>query len=190
MIAIFFVIKNGLQSLLGRENAIKLNVLRLGLDINQVETTTPFAKWKGIKVKLWIDPQVIPIQQPVRRIPVALNEKVAVNLEEGLSRDIIEAVTGPIVLAIKENGDVRLCVDMWRATKAIRRENHSMPTFESFMIKLKDAKFFSRLDLKDVYHQLELDEASREITTFITPKLTYSVGSSSRRKEVWPAIIY
>nr|XP_043068709.1 uncharacterized protein K02A2.6-like [Drosophila bipectinata] len=176
VIATFFVIKNGRQSLLGRETAIKLNVLRLGLDVNRVEMTTPFPKWKGVKIKLWIDPKVIPIQQPVRRIPVALEEKVAAKLEESLSRDIIESVTGPsswispIVLAFKENGDIRLCIDMRRANKAIRRENYPLPTFESFMPKLKDAKYFSRLDLKDAYHQLELDEASREITTFITPK--------------------
>lgn len=36
--------------------------------------------------------------------------------------------------------------------------------------RLKEAKFFARLDLKDAYHQLVLDESSREITTFITPR--------------------
>lgn len=38
------------------------------------------------------------------------------------------------------------------------------------MTKLKDAKFFSRLDLKHAHLQLELEESSREITMFITPK--------------------
>ncbi|XP_041673813.1 uncharacterized protein K02A2.6-like [Drosophila eugracilis] len=110
-----------------------------------------------------------PVQQPVRRIPVALEDKVAVKLDEGLKRDIIESLTSLIVLAFKENGDIRLCVDMRLANKAIRRENYPLPTFESFMTKLRGARFFSRLDLKDAYHQQELDEDSREITTFITP---------------------
>ncbi|XP_051864185.1 uncharacterized protein K02A2.6-like [Drosophila albomicans] len=175
VIATFFVIKNGRQSLLGRETAIKLNVLRLGLSVNRVETTAPFPKWKGVEIKLCIDPQIKPVQQPVRRIPVALEDKVAAKLDEALRRDIIESVTSPsrwispIVLAFKENGDIRLCVDMRLANKAIRREMYPLPTFESFMTKLKGARFFSRLDLKDAYHQLELDEDSREITTFITP---------------------
>ncbi|KAL7726148.1 hypothetical protein ACLKA6_002618 [Drosophila palustris] len=176
VIATFYVIKNGRQSLLGRETAIELKVLRLGLNINRVEETPPFPKWKGVKVKLCIDHGVKPVQQPSRRIPVALEGKVMSKLEEALSRDIIEPVVGPsswispIVLAFKENGDIRLCVDMRLANRAILRENYPLPTFDSFMTKLKNAKFFSRLDLKDAYHQLELDEASREITTFITSR--------------------
>nr|XP_016925242.2 uncharacterized protein LOC108006293 [Drosophila suzukii]XP_016925243.2 uncharacterized protein LOC108006293 [Drosophila suzukii] len=43
-IATFYVIKKGRQSLLGRETAIKLNVLRLGIAINRVEKLEPFPK--------------------------------------------------------------------------------------------------------------------------------------------------
>lgn len=111
--------------------------------VNQVETTTLFSKWKGAKIKLWPEPQVIPIQQPVRRIPVATGRTVSeAKLGEGLSRDIIESVTGPslwispIVLAFKENGGVRVCVDMRRATKRIRLEIYPLSTFDSFQNKL------------------------------------------------------
>ncbi|XP_043063170.1 uncharacterized protein LOC122319635, partial [Drosophila yakuba] len=138
-IASFYVIENGEQSLLGRDTAIKLKVLRLGRNINRIEEMEPFPKWKNIEVSLSIDYDVKPVQQPVRRIPAALEDKVMERLDEALSRDIIEPVTGPsawispIVLAFKENGDIRLY-------------------------------------LKDAYHQLALDESSREITTFITPR--------------------
>ncbi|XP_036340795.1 uncharacterized protein K02A2.6-like [Rhagoletis pomonella] len=59
---------------------------------------------------------------------------------------------------------------MRRANQAVLRENHPLPTFEIFMTKLRGAKYFSRIDLKWAYHQLELDEFSRYITTFITHK--------------------
>lgn len=175
-IATFYVIENGRQSLLGKDTAIKLNVLRLGLNVNKVEELAPFPKWKNIVVKLAIDTNVTPVQQPVRRIPVALEEKVILKLEDGVKADIIEPVAGPsrwispIVLAFKENGDIRMCIDMRRANRAILRENYPLPTFESFMTKLKGAKYFTRLDLKNAYHQIELHEDSREITTFITPR--------------------
>lgn len=90
--------------------------------------------------------------------------------------DSIQPVSGhspwmsPMVITFKPNGDIRLCLDMQQANRAILRESYPLPTFESFMIKLWNAKLFSRLDLKDAYHQLELDEASRPITTFITPR--------------------
>ncbi|XP_044574131.1 uncharacterized protein K02A2.6-like [Drosophila ananassae] len=174
LIASFFVIGKGRQSLLGRETATKLNVLRVGLPVNHIEGVTSFPKWKGISVKLSIDPHVYPVKQPLRRIPVALQDKVNAKLEEARKLDIIEPVSGPsswispVVIAFKENGEIRLCLDMRQANRAIRRENYPLPTFETFMTRLRDAKLFSRLDLKDAYHQLELEESSRQITTFIT----------------------
>ncbi|KAL7292587.1 hypothetical protein TKK_0013719 [Trichogramma kaykai] len=66
---------------------------------------------------------------------------------------------------------------MRRANQAILRENHPIPKFESIMTKLLGAKYFSRIDLTDAYHQIELDEDSRYITTFITHK-TFEINSA------------
>ncbi|XP_053954964.1 uncharacterized protein K02A2.6-like [Anastrepha ludens] len=93
-----------------------------------------------------------------------------------LALDIIEPVSGPtswispIVIVFKEGGEMRLCIDMRRANQAVLRENYPLPTFEVFMTKLRGAKFFSRIDLKWAYHQLELHKSSRHITTFISHK--------------------
>ncbi|XP_055842044.1 uncharacterized protein K02A2.6-like [Episyrphus balteatus] len=168
LIASFYVIANGRQSLLGRETALRLQVLKLGLTINQLEDSQPFPKIKDIKVHLSIDKSVKPVQQPLRRIPSALEEKVELKLNEAARQDIIEPVNGPsswispIVIVSKQCGDIRLCIDMRRANTAILRENFPLPTFDSFLTKLKGAKYFSRLDLKNAYHQLELDEDSRD----------------------------
>lgn len=90
--------------------------------------------------------------------------------------DIIEPVKefsqwiSPLVTIVKDTGDLRLCVDMRRANLAIKREAHLMPTFEDFLPRLRNARVFSRLDIKDAFHQVELHESSRHITTFITHK--------------------
>ncbi|GFR63235.1 transposon Ty3-G Gag-Pol polyprotein [Elysia marginata] len=57
---------------------------------------------------------------------------------------------------------------MRRANEAIKRERHPMPTLEEVINELNGSKFFSRLDLKQAFHQLELSEESRHITTFAT----------------------
>ncbi|XP_043065997.1 uncharacterized protein [Drosophila bipectinata] len=117
MIASFLVIEKGQQSLLGRETAIKLEVLRLGLQINHIEEVSVFPKWKGDSVKLAMDQDIKPVQQPMRRIPIALEGKVREKTQDALKRDIIEPVNGPsawispMVLVFKENGDIRLCLD-------------------------------------------------------------------------------
>ena len=74
----------------------------------------------------------------------------------------------PVVVVPKKTGGVRVCVDMREANMAIKREKHPMPTIDDLISDLNESKVFSKLDLTKAYHQLELDESSRYITTFTT----------------------
>ncbi|XP_062699139.1 uncharacterized protein K02A2.6-like isoform X2 [Aedes albopictus] len=183
-LATFYVIEGGSQALLGRATAKEMGVLTLGLPSTESpnvyrirsERKHPFPKVKGIKLIIPIDTTVTPVCQHVRRPPLALMDKIEEKLDSLLASDIIERVdeysawVSPLVTIVKDNGDLRLCVDMRRANLAINRETHFMPTFEDFLPQLKKAKYFSRLDIKEAFHQVELEESSRHITTFITHK--------------------
>ena len=68
----------------------------------------------------------------------------------------------------KKDGQVRICVDMRQPNEAIRRVRHPIPTVNDISLSLNGAQYFSKLDLSQAYHQLELDEQSRYITTFST----------------------
>ena len=57
---------------------------------------------------------------------------------------------------------------MRQANEAIQRIGHPIPTVDDVNFELNGATCFSKLDLSQAYHQLELDEASRYITTFCT----------------------
>ena len=57
---------------------------------------------------------------------------------------------------------------MRQANSAIKRVRHPIPTVEDISLELNGAKYFSKLDLAQAYHQLELHEDSRYITTFST----------------------
>lgn len=133
----------------------------------------------GVKVHIEIDKSITPVVQHARRPPIALWKKIEDRLQSLQNADIIEKVEGysawvsPLVTVLKDNGEVRLCVDMRQANQAIKRENHLMPTLEEYLPKLKSARVFSRLDIKDAFHQVELEDAGREITTFITHKGVY-----------------
>lgn len=176
IITTFNVISDGDTSLIGKQTAKKLGVLKLGLRVNEINKPTTFPKIKNIQVKLSIDKTVRPVQQPARRIPIAVEGLVDKKLTEALQKDIIEKVEGPsewvspIVVMFKGNGDIRICVDMRRPNEAIQRENYPLPTFDTIMAKLRNAQYFSKLDLSNAYHQLELSVESRPITTFITHK--------------------
>ena len=68
---------------------------------------------------------------------------------------------------------MRLCVDMSQANCAVERERDSIPTIDEVLQDMNNSKVFSKLDLRWGYHQIELSEESREITTFITHKGLY-----------------
>ncbi|XP_044182144.1 uncharacterized protein K02A2.6-like [Acropora millepora] len=133
-------------------------------------------KLKGFQLKLHIDEQVQPAAEPLGRPPFSLKEKIEKKLDELLREDIIEQVEGPtpwvnpVVVVPKPNGDVRLCVDMRCANKAIIRERHPIPTIDEVLEDKQEASVFSKLDLKWGYHQIELSEESRIFTTFVTHK--------------------
>lgn len=54
--------------------------------------------------------------------------------------------------------------------KAIRRVFYPMPTMDKLAVRMAGAKFFSKLDIKSAYFHVELDEESRDLTTFMTSR--------------------
>ena len=140
------------------------------------ELSEGMGKMEGVKVKFHVDPDVRPKQQSHRRIPFHMRKRVEDELKRLEQLDIIEKVDGPtpwvspIVVAPKPKkpDEIRICVDMRLPNQAIKRTRHIMPTLDDILMRLNGATVFSKLDLNSGYHQLELDEDSRNMTTFST----------------------
>jgi hypothetical protein len=62
---------------------------------------------------------------------------------------------------------------MRQANAAIACERHPIPTVDESLYNINGSEIFSKLDRRSGYHQIELEESSREITTFITHKGLY-----------------
>ena len=174
----FIVIDGTGRPILGHDTAVELKVLRVGPEVNMVlEREYPglfqgVGKLEGYQAKLHINPEVRPVAQNPRRVPYGLRDKVAEEIRNLQKRGIIEPVQGPtpwvspLVIVPKPSGAVRLCVDMRRANEAIIRERHPIPTVDEVLQDLNQTTTFTKLDLRLGFHQLELHEESRPITTF------------------------
>ena len=57
---------------------------------------------------------------------------------------------------------------MRMANTAVERERFPLPNIEETLEEMNGAKIYSKMDLKQGFHQIELDNESREITTFVT----------------------
>lgn len=171
------------RSLLGADTAQVLNIVQFAFS-SSVSSSIPdqfpvlfdgtLGKIQDVKVKLHIDSTVQPVAQRHRRIPFHIRKDVETEIERLEKMDVIEKVDGatpwisPAVIVPKKNGGVRVCVDMREANRAIGREKHPMPTVDDLIADLNSSTVFSKLDMTNAYHQLELDESSRYITTFTT----------------------
>ncbi|XP_055540746.1 uncharacterized protein K02A2.6-like [Wyeomyia smithii] len=171
----FYVAKSGQQCLLGDETAKALHVLKVGFGIGRVEESSmEFPKIKGVTVEIPIDHSIQPVHQAYRRVPYALEDKVEEKLNMPLTQGFIEQVhepspwVSPMVPVLKDSGDIRLCIDMRRANGAVLRETHPLPLVDEILGSVDGATTFSKIDIKDAYHQLEISKESRPITTFIT----------------------
>ena len=73
-----------------------------------------------------------------------------------------------LAVVLKGENDVRLFLDIHNENTAIERICFSMARVEELIVKLRNANWFSKLDLDNAFHQLELDPESRYITVFQT----------------------
>ncbi|XP_014261398.1 uncharacterized protein K02A2.6-like [Cimex lectularius] len=110
-----------------------------------------------------------------RAIPISLKNQVKDALDDMLNKGVIVPVDhstdwcAPMVVTIKKNGGVRICVDLSHLNKNVRRQFHPMPRIELQLAELSGAKYFSKLDANHGFWQLNLARDSQDYTTFITP---------------------
>ena len=136
-------------------------------------------KLKDFQIDLNIDQSVDPVIQRPRTVAFHKRENTVEEMKQLIKDDLIEPVThattwlSPIHIEPKDDGKVRICIDLRAANKAIKRTRHPIPTIEETLEKVNGATFFSKIDLRKGYHQIELAESSRDITTFSSPMGLY-----------------
>ena len=74
---------------------------------------------------------------------------------------------------MKENGKLRFCIDLRRLNARTNKDAHSLPQIEETLDCLNCAEWFSSLDLKSGYWQVEMEEESKALTTFTVRPLGF-----------------
>ncbi|CAB4015455.1 Hypothetical predicted protein [Paramuricea clavata] len=108
-----------------------------------------------------IDDSVTPVVQKQRRIPVNLSDRAESKIQDLLDQDIIERVpdnqprswvSPPVIAPKPDSNDIRFCIDMRMANKAIQRPYTQIATMADVVNKFQGAERFTKLDLKEAYH--------------------------------------
>jgi hypothetical protein len=68
----------------------------------------------------------------------------------------------------KKDGSMRMCIDYQNLNVVIVKNKYPLPRIDDLLDQLKDAKFFSKIDLRFGYHQMKIRPEDIPKTTFIT----------------------
>ena len=118
-----------------------------------------------------------PIKQPVRRLPIQMNEEISQQIDEMLQKDVIQTSSSPwasgIVMVQKKDGKKCFCVDYRKLNDVTTKDAYPLPRIDDSLDQLAGAKWFSCLDLNSGYWQVEVDDADWEKTAFASRRGLY-----------------
>jgi hypothetical protein len=108
-------------------------------------------------------------------VPHSQVEIIEREIHELLKQNVIEpsvsAWSSPLLLVKKKTGEYRVVLDLRRVNQQIEIERFPIPNIQQILSTLHGSKIFSLCDLAQGYQQIELEENSREYTTFQVPTL-------------------
>ncbi len=99
----------------------------------------------------------------------AVRKHLQALLDAGMIRELGVPYSSPIVVIRKKNGDIRLCIDYRKLNTLTIRDVYALPNLEEAFSTLAGSKWFSVMDLKSGYYQIEMEECDKAKTAFVCP---------------------
>jgi len=131
----------------------------------------------NIEEHVIITEDVPPVKKRAYKTAPKENEFIKNEIDEMLKQDLIQPSTSPwsfpVVVVKKKNGKFRFCVNYKPLNDVTKKDNYPLPRIDEILDSLKDAKWFTTLDLASGYWQIKVREEHREKTAFITKFGTY-----------------
>ncbi|UYV77938.1 K02A2.6-like [Cordylochernes scorpioides] len=138
-----------------------------------------YGVFKGVRARLLVDPEMKPRFFKSRPIPYALKEKISRELDRLVKAGILKPVrhaewAAPIVPVLKSDQTIRICGDFEiTANQALKVDQYPLHKAEDIFAALAGGEKFSKIDLRDAYNQLELDDESQLYTVINTHQGLY-----------------
>ena len=88
-----------------------------------------------------------------------------------------------MVMVRKSDGSLRFCVDYRQLNERTVKDSYPLPRIDACLDALAEATWFSTLDLRLGYQQVEMDPKDSDKTTFVTRRGTF-------RLKVMPVGLY
>ena len=118
-------------------------------------------------------PDCEPIKLRPYRIPLAKRDfagnEIKATAENGLIEPSHSAWSAPAVLVPNRDGTTRFCIDYRRLYQFTLPDSHPLPRIDDTLDALGGSCWFSTLDLKSRFHQVNIAEEDRQKSAFSIP---------------------
>jgi len=131
-----------------------------------------------VQHKLPLKPECPPIKQKLRRMKPEVSLKIKDEVEKQFNAGFLAVATYPqwvanVVLVLKKDGKVRMCVDYRDLNCVSPKDDFPLPHIDILVDNTTKFSLFSFMDGFSGYNQIKMAPADIEKTTFITPWGTF-----------------
>uniref|UniRef100_A0A0N5CC24 RNA-directed DNA polymerase n=1 Tax=Strongyloides papillosus TaxID=174720 RepID=A0A0N5CC24_STREA len=129
------------------------------------------------KQRLKIDlknPNEVPRRIKASRMSKEKEDEISKQIADMIKNEMIEPSRSPylsrVVLVRKKDQQWRFVVDFRYTNTLVKQQSHIIPRIDRITEEAAGKRFYTSFDLKAGFHQIPLDENSRQIAAFITHK--------------------
>ena len=119
----------------------------------------------------------VPFKEWYRHIPPRMYEEVKVHIQEMLDVGPIRSSNSlwahAVVLVWKKDGKLQFCINMQKLNARTIKDAYSLPRIDETLNCLNGAEWFSSLDLKSGYWQVEMEEDSKASLPLLSDLLAF-----------------
>lgn len=113
---------------------------------------------------------------PVPKVPYRMSTlgsiQLKMQLQELLDKRYIRLSVfpwgAPVLFIKKKDGTLRLCIDYNQLNKVTFKSKYPLPKIDDLLDHMREAKVFSKIDLRSRYHQVQIKDKDIHKTTFKT----------------------
>ena len=102
-----------------------------------------------------------------------VQEYIRKNEARGWIREAFTDAGSPTMFVKKKAGSLRLCVDYLALNEVTRKDRYPLPLIGEALDRLHMAKYFTKLDIKEAYHNARIKKGDEWKTTFTSKHGTY-----------------
>ena len=181
-----YVVESNNTNLCGRDLMPKIGIALTGIEesVNVLDSKVQLENFSAdsklpissIVAKVHLKSGAVPSWKKARPVPYHYRELVEEALDKLVGDDIIEPVNSsswaaPIVPVLKaDKKSMRICVDFKELNKNIACDQYPLPRVDEILAVVGKSKIFSKIDLKDAYLQVPVDDESQELLVINTHK--------------------